>query len=143
VSNILNRLVLMTYHGVVLLLSGYQADEAHIIKQYTAIVDSVEARYPNGSLWILNRVCVNLLSSYFVCHHGLLYGTSPLSSKALFRTSFHSHLILSYIVFYMHSLARVAIIVYSSLWLLWLGFRHISPIASVTICVVRRASLLS
>lgn len=29
----------MTYHGVVLLLSGYQADEAHIIKQYTAIVD--------------------------------------------------------------------------------------------------------
>lgn len=32
-------LVLMTYHGVVLLLSGYQADEAHIIKQYKAIVD--------------------------------------------------------------------------------------------------------
>jgi hypothetical protein len=28
----------MTYHGVVLLLSGYQADEAHIIKQYKAIV---------------------------------------------------------------------------------------------------------
>jgi hypothetical protein len=32
------RLVLMTYHGVVLLLSGYQADEAHMIKQYKAIV---------------------------------------------------------------------------------------------------------
>lgn len=29
----------MTYHGVVLLLSGYQANEAHIIKQYHAIVD--------------------------------------------------------------------------------------------------------
>lgn len=29
----------MTYYGVVLLLSGYQADEAHIIKQYLAIVD--------------------------------------------------------------------------------------------------------
>lgn len=28
----------MTYHGVVLLLAGYQADEAHIIKQYKAIV---------------------------------------------------------------------------------------------------------
>ena len=28
----------MTYHGVVLLLSGYQADEAHLIKQYKAIV---------------------------------------------------------------------------------------------------------
>lgn len=32
-------LTLMTYHGVVLLLAGYQADEAHIVKQYKAIVD--------------------------------------------------------------------------------------------------------
>ena len=32
-------LVLMTYYGVVLLLSGYQADEKHILKQYRAIVD--------------------------------------------------------------------------------------------------------
>ncbi|KAL7283695.1 hypothetical protein ACG7TL_003131 [Trametes sanguinea] len=39
-------LALMTYHGVVLLLSGYQANEAHIIKQYRAIVDKIEARYP-------------------------------------------------------------------------------------------------
>ena len=29
----------MTYHGGVLLLSGYQADEARILKQYKAIVD--------------------------------------------------------------------------------------------------------
>jgi hypothetical protein len=29
----------MTYHGIVLLLAGYQADEAHIVKQYRAIVD--------------------------------------------------------------------------------------------------------
>lgn len=33
------RLSLMTYHGVVLLLSGYQADEQHILRQYRAIVD--------------------------------------------------------------------------------------------------------
>lgn len=33
------RLALMTYHGVVLLLAGYQADEAQIIRQYRAIVD--------------------------------------------------------------------------------------------------------
>jgi hypothetical protein len=46
----------MTYHGVVLLLSGYQADEAHILRQYKSIVDSVEKRYPQGALWILNRV---------------------------------------------------------------------------------------
>ncbi|KAL0581646.1 Mitochondrial outer membrane protein iml2 [Marasmius crinis-equi] len=48
-------LVLMTYRGVVLLLSGYQADETHILRQYTAIVDSMKQRYPNGSLWILNE----------------------------------------------------------------------------------------
>lgn len=29
----------MTYHGVVLLLAGYQADEQHILQQYRAIVD--------------------------------------------------------------------------------------------------------
>jgi hypothetical protein len=29
----------MTYHGIVLLLSGYQADEAHIVKQYKAILE--------------------------------------------------------------------------------------------------------
>lgn len=29
----------MTYHGIVLLMSGYQADEQHIIKQYRAIVE--------------------------------------------------------------------------------------------------------
>ena len=33
------RLALMSYHGVVLLLSGYQANEAHIVKQYKIIVD--------------------------------------------------------------------------------------------------------
>ncbi|EKM55265.1 uncharacterized protein PHACADRAFT_208778 [Phanerochaete carnosa HHB-10118-sp] len=48
-------LVLMTYYGVVLLFTGYQADEQHILRQYGAMVDHVEARYPTGSLWILNR----------------------------------------------------------------------------------------
>ncbi|KAG6809489.1 hypothetical protein H0H92_016051 [Tricholoma furcatifolium] len=56
------RLVLMTYYGVVLLLSGYQADEAHIIKQYKAIVDSIEVRYPEGALWILNRAKIMRMS---------------------------------------------------------------------------------
>ncbi|KAA1469289.1 hypothetical protein DENSPDRAFT_864071 [Dentipellis sp. KUC8613] len=48
-------LALMSYHGVVLLLSGYQANEAHILKQYRVIVDKLEKRYPTGTLWILNR----------------------------------------------------------------------------------------
>ncbi|TFY71558.1 hypothetical protein EVG20_g1442 [Dentipellis fragilis] len=48
-------LALMSYHGVVLLLSGYQANEAHILKQYKVIVDKLEKRYPTGTLWILNR----------------------------------------------------------------------------------------
>jgi hypothetical protein len=46
----------MTYHGIVLLLLGYQADETHILKQYRAIVDKVAGRFPLGSLWILNKV---------------------------------------------------------------------------------------
>lgn len=29
----------MTYYGIVLLTSGYQADEKYILKQYRAIVD--------------------------------------------------------------------------------------------------------
>ncbi|KIY46455.1 hypothetical protein FISHEDRAFT_66458 [Fistulina hepatica ATCC 64428] len=48
-------LVLMTYYGVVLLLSGYQAQEARILREYGATVDRITARYPEGALWILNR----------------------------------------------------------------------------------------
>ncbi|KAH8111665.1 outer membrane protein Iml2/Tetratricopeptide repeat protein 39 [Phellopilus nigrolimitatus] len=55
VHSVFAGLTLMTYHGIVLLLAGYQADEAHIVKQYKAIVESVSARYPDGALWILNR----------------------------------------------------------------------------------------
>lgn len=64
----------MTYHGVVLLLSGYQANENYIVKEYQAIVDRcvppltyrlspvsnvayrIYDRFPNGALWILNKV---------------------------------------------------------------------------------------
>ncbi|KAF8888312.1 hypothetical protein BD779DRAFT_1611355 [Infundibulicybe gibba] len=62
VHSIFAGLVLMTYHGVVLLMSGYQADEAHIIRQYKAIVDKIEARYPTGALWILNRAKILRMS---------------------------------------------------------------------------------
>ncbi|TFL07447.1 outer membrane protein Iml2/Tetratricopeptide repeat protein 39 [Pterulicium gracile] len=55
VHSVFSGLVLMTYHGVVLLLSGYQADAAHITKQYRSILDNVEPRYPTGALWVLNR----------------------------------------------------------------------------------------
>ncbi|KAJ7098838.1 hypothetical protein C8R44DRAFT_947548 [Mycena epipterygia] len=48
------RLVLTIFHGVVL-LSGYQADEARTIRTYKGVVDVIEARYPTGALWILNR----------------------------------------------------------------------------------------
>ncbi|KAG5725885.1 hypothetical protein E4T56_gene5106 [Termitomyces sp. T112] len=62
VHSVFSGLVLMTYYGVVLLLSGYQADEAHIIKQYKAIVTSIEARFPQGALWILNRAKIMRMS---------------------------------------------------------------------------------
>ncbi|KAF8470491.1 hypothetical protein DFH94DRAFT_771559 [Russula ochroleuca] len=39
VHSVFAGLALMTYYGIVLLMSGYQADERYIIKQYKAIVD--------------------------------------------------------------------------------------------------------
>ncbi|KAH9930772.1 uncharacterized protein B0H18DRAFT_993499 [Fomitopsis serialis] len=62
VHGVFAGLALMTYHGVVLLLSGYQADEQHILRQYGAIVDKLSSRYPNGSLWILNRAKILRMS---------------------------------------------------------------------------------
>ncbi|KZV71865.1 hypothetical protein PENSPDRAFT_650290 [Peniophora sp. CONT] len=55
VHSVFAGLTLMTYHGVVLLSAGFQADEAHILTQYRSICHKLEQRYPNGSLWILNR----------------------------------------------------------------------------------------
>jgi len=43
-------LVLMTYYGVVLLLSGYQADESHILKQYKAMVDRFSFFSASGAI---------------------------------------------------------------------------------------------
>ncbi|KAH8106957.1 outer membrane protein Iml2/Tetratricopeptide repeat protein 39 [Cristinia sonorae] len=62
VHSVFAGLTLMTYYGVVLLLSGYQADEQHILKQYKAIVDNIDERYPTGSLWILNRAKILRMS---------------------------------------------------------------------------------
>ncbi|EAU84983.2 hypothetical protein CC1G_04079 [Coprinopsis cinerea okayama7 len=62
VHGVFAGLVLMTYHGVVLLLSGWQADEARIINQYKGIIDNVEERYPEGALWILNRAKILRMS---------------------------------------------------------------------------------
>ena len=80
VHSVFAGLTLMTYYGVVLLMSGYQADEKYILKQYRSIVDKyvhtppgflylclrfllkvnqtcrLENKYPTGTLWILNRV---------------------------------------------------------------------------------------
>jgi hypothetical protein len=39
VHSVFAGLALMTYYGVVLLMSGYQADEKYILKQYRSIVD--------------------------------------------------------------------------------------------------------
>ncbi|CAL1705498.1 unnamed protein product [Somion occarium] len=62
VHSVFAGLTLMTYYGVVLLLAGYQADEEHILKQYRAIVEKIDNRYPTGSLWILNRAKILRMS---------------------------------------------------------------------------------
>ncbi|KAL4064823.1 hypothetical protein V8B97DRAFT_1986391 [Scleroderma yunnanense] len=63
VHAIFSGLVLMTYYGVVLLMSGYQADEEHIVRQYKGIVQRVSERYPDGSLWILNKAKIQRMTS--------------------------------------------------------------------------------
>ncbi|KAJ7184840.1 hypothetical protein C8R46DRAFT_882832 [Mycena filopes] len=63
VHGVFAGLVLMTFHGVVLLLSGYQADEARTLQTYKAIVDRIEARYPTGALWLLNRAKILRMSN--------------------------------------------------------------------------------
>ncbi|KAI5480790.1 mitochondrial outer membrane protein IML2 [Pseudohyphozyma bogoriensis] len=48
-------LALVTFYGVVLLMSGWQAEEDYIIAQYGAVLSRVASKFPNGTLWILNR----------------------------------------------------------------------------------------
>ncbi|KAF8548584.1 hypothetical protein OG21DRAFT_1516159 [Imleria badia] len=62
VHSVFAGLVLMTYYGVILLMTGYQADEAHIVRQYKGIVNRVSARYPQGTLWILNKAKIQRMT---------------------------------------------------------------------------------
>ncbi|KAH7342051.1 outer membrane protein Iml2/Tetratricopeptide repeat protein 39 [Rhizoctonia solani] len=57
-------LVLMTYNGVILLLTGWQADEERIVRQYREMLISVECKYPHGSLWILNRAKLERMTGH-------------------------------------------------------------------------------
>ncbi|KAF7313045.1 hypothetical protein MKEN_00989500 [Mycena kentingensis (nom. inval.)] len=82
VHGVFAGLVLMTFHGVVLLMAGYQADEAKTLRVYRAIVDSIEARYPTGALWILNRAKILRMSNdadaaIAVLQKGLEVGPEP------------------------------------------------------------------
>ncbi|KAH9484607.1 Inclusion body clearance protein IML2 [Psilocybe cubensis] len=62
VHGVFAGLVLMTYHGAVLLFSGYQANENKILAEYKDIVDRIESRYPEGALWVLNRAKILRMS---------------------------------------------------------------------------------
>ncbi|KAI6138118.1 outer membrane protein Iml2/Tetratricopeptide repeat protein 39 [Pisolithus tinctorius] len=55
-------LVLIAYYGGLLLASGYQADEKHIIDQYTGIVGRVLQQHPRWSLWILNKAKIQRMT---------------------------------------------------------------------------------
>lgn len=48
-------LALLTFYGVVLLMSGWQAEEAFLLQQCTAVLDPIYAKFPSGTLWVLNR----------------------------------------------------------------------------------------
>ncbi|KAG8934191.1 hypothetical protein FRC01_004524 [Tulasnella sp. 417] len=48
-------LTILTYEGLKLLLAGYQANERDLIDRLSRMLESLEARFPHGSLWLLNR----------------------------------------------------------------------------------------
>lgn len=39
-----------------LLVSGWQAEEAYLLRETTAVLSRVTAKFPDGTLWILNRM---------------------------------------------------------------------------------------
>lgn len=51
----------MTYHGAILFMSGWQADEEHVLKQYSAIMLLLTTKYPDGSLWLLHKAKIQRL----------------------------------------------------------------------------------
>ncbi|GAA5984217.1 hypothetical protein JCM10908_006095 [Rhodotorula pacifica] len=48
-------LTLTTFYGFLLLMSGWQASEASYLRTMATVLDRVHARFPNGTLWVLNR----------------------------------------------------------------------------------------
>ncbi|KAG8972041.1 hypothetical protein FRC05_010454 [Tulasnella sp. 425] len=50
-----NLLTILTYEGLKLLLAGYQVNEKELIERLSRMLDSLEERFPHGSLWLLNR----------------------------------------------------------------------------------------
>ncbi|GAA5875921.1 hypothetical protein JCM3774_005817 [Rhodotorula dairenensis] len=48
-------LTLTTFYGFLLLMTGWQASEASYLRTMTTVLDRVHARFPNGTLWVLNR----------------------------------------------------------------------------------------
>ncbi|GAA5850339.1 hypothetical protein JCM8547_001838 [Rhodosporidiobolus lusitaniae] len=48
-------LTLCTFYGFILLMGGWQAQESYILSQYASVLGRVHARFPQGTLWQLNR----------------------------------------------------------------------------------------
>ncbi|KAM0753081.1 hypothetical protein T439DRAFT_323696 [Meredithblackwellia eburnea MCA 4105] len=48
-------LCLITYYSVILLMSGWQADEEYLLRQTSAVLSRISAKFPDGTLWVLNR----------------------------------------------------------------------------------------
>ncbi|BGP24888.1 mitochondrial outer membrane protein IML2 [Rhodotorula toruloides] len=48
-------LTLVTFYGFILLMSGWQASESTYLRSLSSILGRVHDRFPNGTLWVLNR----------------------------------------------------------------------------------------
>lgn len=53
-----SALVLVTYFNLLLLMAGWQADRAGLLARVERVLGKVQRRYPNGTLWLLNRAKV-------------------------------------------------------------------------------------
>ncbi|KAF9512122.1 hypothetical protein BS47DRAFT_1345927 [Hydnum rufescens UP504] len=79
-------LTLMTYHGYVLQLSGFQADGEYIIRQYNALLARGEKKFPHGSLWLVNRAKIQRNDGHNqAAIETLNHALNPCSRPANFR----------------------------------------------------------
>ncbi|KAL8281124.1 hypothetical protein RQP46_006482 [Phenoliferia psychrophenolica] len=74
-------LSLVSYYSIILLMSGWQAEEEYLIQQTSDVLARVSAKFPDGTLWVLNRAKLMRMkndvdSAIKTIEHALAQGSS-------------------------------------------------------------------